>query len=367
MKKIMLIFGTRPEAIKMCPLVRALREKDDLQTVVCVTGQHRELLDSVLDTFSVTPDYDLAVMTNRQTLASLTERILHRVSEALEKEKPDAVLVHGDTASAFCAALASFYLKIPVCHVEAGLRTYDIHAPFPEELYREAISLIASLHFAPTAQAMENLLREGKDARCVFVTGNTAIDALRYTVRADFSHPILEKARGKRLILLTAHRRENHGEPLKEALCAIRRVIEEQKDTLLIYPMHPSPAVRRVANEALSGHPRICLSEPLDVLAFHNILSRAYLVLTDSGGIQEEAPALGKPVLVLRDVTERGEGVAAGTLRLLGTKEASVYHGFTELLTSSSAYQTMASAINPYGDGTASRKIADILATQEIF
>lgn len=367
MKKVMMVFGTRPEAIKMCPLVHALRAKDDLQTVVCVTGQHREMLDSVLDTFSVTPDYDLAVMTNRQTLVSLTERVLHRVSEVLEREKPDAVLVHGDTASAFCAALASFYLKIPVCHVEAGLRTYDIRAPFPEELYREAISLMASLHFAPTARARDNLLREGKDARRVFVTGNTAIDALRYTVREDFSHPLLDKARGKRLILLTAHRRESQGEPLREALRAIRRVIEEHEDTLLVYPLHPSPAVRLLACEVLAGHPRISLNEPLDVFAFHNILARAYLVLTDSGGIQEEAPALGKPVLVLRDVTERGEGVAAGTLRLLGTGEMSVYQGFTELLTSSSAYQTMASAVNPYGDGTASRKIADILATQENF
>lgn len=367
MKKVTVVFGTRPEAIKMCPLVRALRETDGVKTAVCVTGQHRELLDSVLDTFSVIPDYDLAVMTNRQTLASLTERMLHRISEVLEGDRPDAVLVHGDTASAFCAALASFYLKIPVCHVEAGLRTYDIHAPFPEELYREAISLMTSLHFAPTAQAKENLLREGKDARRIFVTGNTAIDALRYTVREDFSHPLLDKARGKRLILLTAHRRESQGEPLREALRAIRRVIEEHEDTLLVYPMHPSPAVRHLACEVLAGHPRICLSEPLDVFAFHNILARAYLVLTDSGGIQEEAPALGKPVLVLRDVTERGEGVAAGTLRLLGTGEASVYQGFTELLTSSSAYQTMASAVNPYGDGTASRKIADILATQENF
>lgn len=359
MKKIMLIFGTRPEAVKMCPLVRALRERGRVQTVVCVTGQHRGMLDGVLAAFGVRPDYDLDIMTAGQTLFDVTARVLLGVREVLEKEHPDMVAVHGDTTTAYAAALGAFYLHIPVAHVEAGLRTHDMAQPFPEEFNRQSVSLMADWHFAPTAAAAENLLQEGKGAERVFVTGNTAIDALRYTVRQDFAHPLLEWARGGRLVLLTAHRRENLGRPLEQMLRAARRVAKARADVRIIYPVHMNPVVREAAEKVLGGQQNIRLVPPLDVVDFHNILARSYLVLTDSGGIQEEAPALGKPVLVMRQTTERPEGVAAGTLKLVGCEEQGIYESTLQLLDDAEAYAAMASAINPYGDGHAAEHICE--------
>ena len=362
MKKVMLVFGTRPEATKMCPLVLELKSRpEQFETVVCVTGQHREMLDQVLRTFRVTPDYDLSIMKEKQTLFDITVNILERIKAVLEKEKPDVVLVHGDTSTTFAAALACFYLQIPVGHVEAGLRTYNIDSPYPEEFNREAVGIIARYNFAPTARSRENLLREGKRPESIFVTGNTAIDALKTTVREDYSHPELEWAKGSRLVVITAHRRENLGQPMHNMFRAIRRIMDEYPDVKAIYPIHMNPAVRRVAEEELRGCERIRIIEPLDVLDFHNFLARSYLILTDSGGIQEEAPSLGKPVLVMRDTTERPEGIAAGTLRLVGTDEDPIYRNFKELLEDRAAYDAMAHASNPYGDGFASRRIADIL------
>ena len=361
MKKIMLVFGTRPEAIKMCPLALELKKRKSLKTVLAVTAQHREMLDGVLSAFSLAPDYDLSVMKAGQTLFDITTEILGGIKTVLEKERPDLVLVHGDTSTAFSAALAAFYLHIPVGHVEAGLRTYDMARPFPEEFNRRAIALVASLHFAPTESAKENLLSEGVSESAVFVTGNTAVDALRSTVRPDYTHPLLSWAEGSRLILITAHRRESHGEPLYEMLRAVRRVLEKHGECRAVYPIHPSPAVKKAAEEIFSGFDRIRLVAPLDVLDFHNLLSRSYLVLTDSGGIQEEAAALRIPTLVLRDTTERPEGVSSGALKLVGTKEASIYEGFHHLLTDETEYNEMAKAKNPYGDGKASLRIADIL------
>lgn len=363
MKKIMLVFGTRPEAIKMCPLVKVLSSRKDAKTVVCVTGQHREMLKQVLDAFDVTPDYNLDVMHKGQTLFDVTCRVLNGMKKVLEKEMPDVVLVHGDTTTTFAAALACFYVGIPVGHVEAGLRTYDITAPYPEEFNREAVSIVAKYNFAPTILARDNLIREGKKEASIFVTGNTAIDALTTTVREDFTHPELEWAKGSRLVMLTAHRRENWGEPLRRIFSAIRKVVEEFPDIKVIYPVHLNPLVRDAANAVLGGCDRIRLIEPLDVIDFHNFLARSHLILTDSGGIQEEAPSLGKPVLVLRDVTERPEGVTAGTLRIVGTEENAVYQAFRELLTDKALYDSMSHAQNPYGDGYASQRIADILLT----
>ena len=362
MKKVMLVFGTRPEATKMCPLVLELKGRpEQFETVVCVTGQHREMLDQVLRTFRVTPDHDLSIMKDKQTLFDITVNILERIKAVLEEEKPDVVLVHGDTSTTFAAALACFYLQIPVGHVEAGLRTYNIDSPYPEEFNREAVGIISRFHFAPTARSRENLLREGKRPESIFVTGNTAIDALKTTVREDYSHPELEWAAGSRLVVITAHRRENLGQPMHNMFRAIRRIMDEHPDVKAIYPIHMNPAVRQVADEELRGCERIRLIEPLDVLDFHNFLARSYLILTDSGGIQEEAPSLGKPVLVMRDTTERPEGIAAGTLRLVGTDEEPIYRNFKELLEDRASYEAMAHAANPYGDGFASRRIADIL------
>ncbi|SCI97239.1 UDP-N-acetylglucosamine 2-epimerase [uncultured Flavonifractor sp.] len=361
MKKIMLVFGTRPEAIKMCPLVNELKTREGIQTLVCVTGQHRQMLDQVLEAFSVTPDYDLSVMKDRQTLFDVTANILLKIREVLETERPDVVLVHGDTSTTFVTALACFYLQIPVGHVEAGLRTHNIYSPFPEEFNRQAVSIISQYNFAPTQMARDNLLKEGKPAERIFVTGNTAIDALKTTVRESYTHPELEWAKGSRLILITAHRRENLGEPMKHMFRAIRRVCDEHPDVKAIYPIHMNPAVREVATEILGDDERIHMIEPLDVLDFHNFLSRSYLILTDSGGIQEEAPSLGKPVLVMRDTTERPEGIAAGTLKLVGTEEETIYRSFKELLEDPQVYHSMSTASNPYGDGLASRRIADIL------
>ncbi len=364
MKKVMLVFGTRPEAIKMCPLVNELKKRPEVQTVVCVTGQHREMLDAVLRAFNVVPDYDLAIMKDRQTLFDITVNILERIRAVLEEVKPDVVLVHGDTSTTFVTALACFYLQIPVGHVEAGLRTYNIYSPYPEEFNRQAVSVIAKYNFAPTELSRENLLREGRKPESIYVTGNTAIDALKTTVREDYTHPELEWAAGSRLIMITAHRRENLGEPMHRMFRAIRRIIEEHPDVRAIYPIHMNPVVREEANAELGGCDRIRIIEPLDVLDFHNFLSRSYLILTDSGGIQEEAPSLGKPVLVMRDTTERPEGIAAGTLRLVGTEEETIYKNFKELLEDRAAYDKMAHASNPYGDGFASVRIADALCRE---
>ena len=357
----MLVFGTRPEAIKMCPLVRELRSRDGIRTVVCVTGQHRQMLDQVLEAFDVVPDYDLSVMKQGQTLFDITTNILSSIKSVLEEVKPDTVLVHGDTSTTFVTALACFYLQIPVGHVEAGLRTYNIYSPFPEEFNRQAVSIVSEYNFAPTENAKANLLREGRDGSKIYVTGNTAIDALKTTVRDDYTHPELEWAAGSRLILITAHRRENLGEPMHHMFRAIRRVMDENPDVRAIYPIHMNPVVRRAADEELGGCDRIHIIEPLEVLDCHNIMAKSYMILTDSGGIQEEAPSLGKPVLVMRDTTERPEGIAAGTLRLVGTDEEVIYDNFRRLLEDKDAYNAMAHAANPYGDGLASRRIADIL------
>lgn len=365
MRKIMLVFGTRPEAIKMCPLVLELRKRKELRPIVCVTGQHRQMLDQVLAAFNVQPDYDLSIMKDRQTLFDVTINILGRIKEVLEKEKPDMVLVHGDTSTTFVTALACFYLQIPVGHVEAGLRTYDIYSPYPEEFNRQAVSIIARFNFAPTELSRENLLREGKKEESIFVTGNTAIDALKTTVRADYTHPELEWAKDSRLIMLTAHRRENLGEPMHNMFRAIRRIVDEQPDIKVIYPIHMNPVVRKAADEELGNDDRIHIIEPLEVLDFHNFLARSYLILTDSGGIQEEAPSLGKPVLVMRDTTERPEGIAAGTLKLVGTNEETIYAEFKRLLEDHEAYNAMSHASNPYGDGHACERIADVLEKEE--
>lgn len=361
MKKVMLVFGTRPEAIKMCPLVNELKIRKEIETVVCVTGQHRQMLDQVLEAFSVVPDYDLSVMKDRQTLFDVTTNILNRIREVLETVRPDVVLVHGDTSTTFVTALACYYLQIPVGHVEAGLRTYNIYSPYPEEFNRQAVGIIAAYHFAPTELSKENLLKEGKKPETIYVTGNTAIDALKTTVRKDYTHPVLEWAKDSRLIMITAHRRENLGEPMKHMFRAIRRVCDEHPDIKAVYPIHMNPAVRETAQAILGDDERIRIIEPLDVLDFHNFLARSYLILTDSGGIQEEAPSLGKPVLVMRDTTERPEGIAAGTLKLVGTDEGTIYENFKMLLEDQEAYRKMSTASNPYGDGFASKRIADIL------
>lgn len=361
MKNIMLVFGTRPEAIKMCPLVNELKARRNLNITVCVTGQHRQMLDQVLDAFHVVPDYDLSIMKDKQTLFDITANILNGIKEVLEDAQPDVVLVHGDTSTTFATALACFYLQIPVGHVEAGLRTYNINSPYPEEFNRQAVSIISRFNFAPTELARQNLLSEGKDADSIYVTGNTAIDALKTTVRQDYTHPELEWAKDSRLILITAHRRENLGEPMKNMFRAIRRCLDEHPDVKAIYPIHMNPAVRKTANEILGGDERIHIIEPLDVLDFHNFIARSYLILTDSGGIQEEAPSLGKPVLVMRDTTERPEGIEAGTLKLVGTDEEVIYSYFKLLINDAKVYSSMSNACNPYGDGIASKRIADIL------
>ena len=361
MKRIMLVFGTRPEAIKMCPLVRELKARKGLETLVCVTGQHRQMLDQVLEVFGVVPDYDLSIMKEQQTLFDITTGILERIRGVLEEARPDVVLVHGDTTTTFVTALACFYLQIPVGHVEAGLRTYNIHAPYPEEFNRQAVGIISAYNFAPTALAAENLKREGKDPATVYVTGNTVIDAMQHTVRQDYTHPELDWVGGDRLIFITAHRRENLGEPMHRMFRAIRRVLEEHPDCKAVYPIHMNPLVRAAAEEELGGFDRIHIIEPLDVFDCHNFEARCYLCLTDSGGIQEECPSYGKPVLVMRDATERPEGVAAGTLRLVGTDEEMIYHSFKELLEDPEAYSRMSHACNPYGDGHACKRIADIL------
>lgn len=363
MKKVMLVFGTRPEAIKMCPLVNELKSRPgEFETVVCVTGQHREMLEQVLRVFGVEPDHDLAIMKPGQTLFDVTCDVLLRLKAVLEAERPDVVLVHGDTTTSFAAALACFYLQIPVGHVEAGLRTRDIYSPWPEEFNRQAVDIVSAYYFAPTEASRRNLLDEGKPAGRIWVTGNTGIDALATTVRDGYSHPELDWAEGSRLILITAHRRENLGEPMHRMFRAIRRVMGEHPDTKAIYPVHMNPLVRKAAHEELDGFDRLRIVEPLEVLDFHNFMAASRLILTDSGGIQEEAPGLGKPVLVMRDTTERPEGVEAGTLKLVGTDEDVIYREFSRLLSDAGEYARMSRASNPYGDGHASERIADVLA-----
>lgn len=357
----MLVFGTRPEAIKMCPLVIELKKHQDIETKVCVTGQHREMLQQVLDIFHVKPDYDLDIMKQNQTLFDVTTEILNKLKPVLEAEHPDIVLVHGDTTTTFAAALTCFYLQIPVGHVEAGLRTHNLYNPFPEEFNRTAVGIISKFNFAPTEQAKQNLLIEGKDKESVYVTGNTAIDALKMTVSQDYSSKELDWAQGSRLILITAHRRENLGEPMKHMFKAIRRVMDEHPDVKAIYPIHMNPKIHKIADKYLGNDDRIHIIDPLDVYDFHNYMEKSYLILTDSGGIQEEAPSLGKPVLVMRETTERPEGVKAGTLRLVGTSEDSIYESFSKLLNDPNEYKAMSHASNPYGDGHACERITKIL------
>ena len=361
----MLVFGTRPEAIKMCPLVKELKTRKNIKTVVCVTGQHRQMLDQVLEVFEVVPDYDLSIMKEKQTLFDITTNILNKIKEVLEKEKPDVVLVHGDTSTTFVTALACFYLQIPIGHVEAGLRTYDIFSPYPEEFNRQAVSIISQYNFAPTIKAKENLINEGKPEDKIWVTGNTVIDALKTTVTEEYTHPELEWANGSKLIFITAHRRENLGEPMHHMFRAIRRVLEGHPDVKALYPIHMNPIVRQAADEEFRGMDRIHIIDPVEVFDCHNLMSRSYLILTDSGGIQEEAPSLGKPVLVMRDTTERPEGIKAGTLKLVGTKEETIYRTLEELLENNEEYEKMARANNPYGDGNACKRIADVLEAEE--
>lgn len=361
MKKIMLVFGTRPEAIKMCPLVNELKTRKQIKTIVCVTGQHRQMLDQVLTTFNIIPDYDLSIMKEKQTLFDITITILKNIKTVFEEEKPDLVLVHGDTSTAFVTALASFYSQISVGHVEAGLRTYNIYSPYPEEFNRQVVSIIAQYHFAPTQLAAKNLIKEGKKPDSIYITGNTVIDAMQHTVVENYTHPELDWVGTDKLIFITAHRRENLGQPIHNMFRAIRRVLDEHPDCKAIYPIHMNPIVRKAAEEELGDCDRIHIIEPIEVLDCHNFEARCFLCLTDSGGIQEEVPAYGRPVLVMRDTTERPEGVEAGTLKVVGTEEEVIYKNFKELLENNDLYEQMAHACNPYGDGHACKRIADIL------
>ncbi|WP_074945061.1 non-hydrolyzing UDP-N-acetylglucosamine 2-epimerase [Succinivibrio dextrinosolvens] len=364
-KKILLVFGTRPEAIKMCPLVNELKSRSFFETVVCVTGQHRQMLDQVLSTFNVVPDYDLSIMKQGQSLFDITIGIMEKIKKVLECVHPDIVLVHGDTSTTFVTSLACYYLQIPIGHVEAGLRTNDIYSPFPEEFNRQAVSLIAAYNFSPTKMAAENLIKEGKQKDSIYITGNTVIDAMKTTVQINYHHPELEWVGKDKLILITAHRRENLGEPMRNMFRAIRRVLEEHDDCKAIYPIHMNPLIRTIANKELGLCSRIHIIEPIDVFDCHNFESRCYMCLTDSGGIQEEVPSYGKPVLVMRNTTERLEGVQAGTLKLVGTTEENIYNEFSKLLNNSEEYIKMSKACNPYGDGYACKRIADILEGKE--
>lgn len=360
-KKVMIIFGTRPEAIKMAPLVKELKTRSSIETIVCVTAQHREMLDQVLRVFDIIPDYDLDIMKQGQTLTQITSKVLMGLEEVLQKERPEIVLVHGDTSTTYAGALAAYYNQIKIGHVEAGLRTYQKYSPFPEEMNRQMVGVLADYHFAPTKTSANNLLKEGKQSETIFVTGNTAIDALKTTIREDYEHPILEWAKDSKLILLTAHRRENLGEPMRHMFKAIHRIVEKYNDIKVVYPIHMNPKVREIADEVFHEDNRIKLIDPLEVIDFHNFMNKAFIILTDSGGVQEEAPSLGKPVLVLRDTTERPEGITAGTLKLAGTNENDIFNMLDELIMNPTEYDKMAQASNPYGDGNASIKISDIL------
>lgn len=359
MKKIMTIFGTRPEAIKMAPLVKELEKNENLEPIVVITAQHREMLDSVLQIFDVKPDHDLNIMKANQTLAELTSRITTKLDEVIKKEQPDMVLVHGDTTSTFVGGLTAFYNKIPIGHVEAGLRTWNKYSPFPEEMNRVMVGNLADLNFAPTDTSANNLRNENKTKGSIAVTGNTAIDAMKTTIKEDYFSDILQKHNDKKIVLLTAHRRENIGEPMHNIFKAVKQLVEEYKDIVVVYPMHKNPKVREIANQYLENHSRIELIEPLDVIDFHNFANQSHIILTDSGGVQEEAPSLGKPVLVLRDTTERPEGVQAGTLKVVGTDFESVIKETKFLLDNKEEYVKMSQASNPYGDGEASRRICE--------
>lgn len=360
--KVMTVFGTRPEAIKMAPLVHELKKhSEQIESVVCVTAQHRQMLDQVLEIFDITPDYDLNIMKDRQTLVDVTTRALQSLDAVIKEVKPDIVLVHGDTSTTFVASLAAFYNQVAIGHVEAGLRTWDKYSPFPEEMNRQLTGVMADLHFSPTDGSADNLRRENKPENAIYITGNTAIDALKTTVREDYTHPVLDRFADYKLVLMTAHRRENLGEPMRRIFRAVRRIVDEHPEIAVVYPVHLNPAVQEVAQELLGDNERISLIDPLDAFDFHNFARRAHLILTDSGGVQEEAPSLGVPVLVLRDTTERPEGIAAGTLKLAGTDEDQVYRMTKELLTDRQAYDAMAHAANPYGDGEASRRIVEAI------
>lgn len=365
MKKVMLVFGTRPEAIKMCPLVKELKKRENIKTIVCVTAQHRQMLDQVLETFDIVPDYDLDIMKDRQTLFDITTGVLNGIHKVLEEVKPDLVLVHGDTSTTFVTALACFYLQIPVGHVEAGLRTYNVFSPYPEEFNRQAVGSIAQYNFAPTSKSKENLIREKKNPDSIFVTGNTVIDAMNHTVKSDYTHPELDWVGDDKLIFITAHRRENLGQPMHNMFRAIRRVLDEHPECKAIYPIHMNPVVREAAEQELGDCKQIHIIEPIEVFDCHNFEARSFLCLTDSGGIQEECPSFGVPVLVMRDTTERPEGVDAGTLRLVGTDEETIYNNFKELLENKESYEKMSHACNPYGDGHACERIADIIEGKE--
>lgn len=361
MIKVLIVFGTRPEAIKMCPVIKKMEEYSQIETITCVTGQHREMLMPILNIFHVVPKYDLNIMKNKQTLFDITTSVLSKIKDVLDKEKPTVVLVHGDTTSAFAAAVACFYIGIPICHVEAGLRTYNHHSPYPEEFNRQAIDSITDIFFAPTESAKENLLKEGKYEKNIFVTGNTVIDALKTTIHTEYSHEVLKWAENNRLILFTAHRRENIGDSMRKIFEAVSEIVDEFEDVRMVYPVHLNPRVQEIAIEVFKNTEKIKLIAPLDVIDFHNIMSRSYLVITDSGGIQEEAPSLGKPVLVIRNTTERPEGVTAGTLKLVGTEKDNIKKALKELLTNKEIYHRMSEAKNPYGDGKASERIVRII------
>ena len=361
MKKVMLVFGTRPEAIKMCPLVNELKRRKKLKAIICVTGQHRQMLDQVLHAFQIEPDYDLDIMKQGQTLSDITTRVLQGLEEVIKKVKPDIVLVHGDTTTTFAGALAAFYNQVAIGHVEAGLRTYNKYSPFPEEANRQFVGVVSDMNFAPTQKSRDNLLKEGKKEETIIVTGNTAIDALKTTVREDYQHEIIDWIGSDRMIMLTAHRRENLGEPMRHMFKAIKRIIEKHEDIKVVYPVHLNPIVVQTAEEIFGDCDRVKLIKPLEVLDFHNLLNKSYLILTDSGGIQEEAPSLGKPVIVLRDTTERPEGIEAGTLKLAGTDEEVIFSMIDELLSDEEEYARMSHASNPYGDGHASERIVDAI------
>lgn len=361
MIKVMTVFGTRPEAIKMAPLVKELQSREEIKCIVCVTAQHRQMLDQVLEIFNIVPDYDLNIMKQGQTLSDITSRALTGLQEVILKEKPNIVLVHGDTTTTFAGALAAFYAQTDIGHVEAGLRTWDKYSPYPEEMNRQMVGVLADMHFAPTENSKKSLLAEGKKEENIFVTGNTAIDALSTTVKGNYSHEVFNWLGDSKLILLTAHRRENLGEPMRHMFRAIKRIVQEFPDVKVIYPVHLNPKVREVADEILAGDDRIKLIEPLEVIDFHNFIAKSHIILTDSGGIQEEAPSLGKPVLVLRDTTERPEGIEAGTLKLVGTNEETIYNETKKLLTDKNEYEKMSKASNPYGDGKASQRIVNAI------